>query len=325
MHFGQLRHSGHGNVRMLFLHFQLLYNIADVMFSWFSLASFYLATTVIMTLVGTPVPARDYHGWPFGDTLTPFINVVIRYVYVAFLILQFILALGNRPKGSRHGYKWSFIVFGTIQAYVIVLTSYLVCRGFSSNTLEDHVPLQDGTFVGGLTSIAGLILLALLTIYGINFFASFLYLDAWHMFHSFPQYLVFMSTYTNILMVYAFNNWHDVSWGTKGSDVVEMLPSAHIIKSCGSDVVFEEVEREQEDLDSNFENAMKRALAPPIEDRKKLETDPQDSYKAFRTGLVYSWLLSNILLIITVTTDDFGYMGVEVCLMARVLRSCADY
>jgi chitin synthase len=229
MHFGRLYGSGHGVIRLFFLHIQLIYNVTQVIFTWFSLASYYLTTTVIMTLVGTSQPKADYHGWPFGDKATPIVNVIIGYIYVAFLVLQFILALGNRPKGSRKSYLASFYVFGAIQAYILVLTTYLVYRAFSTKPIEDQISLESGkaffdSFFGGKTGVAGLILIALITIYGLNFIASFLYLDPWHMFHSFPQYLVLMSTYINVLMVYAFNNWHDVSWGTKGSDVAESLP-----------------------------------------------------------------------------------------------------
>lgn len=35
---------------------------------------------------------------------------------------------------------------------------------------------------------------------------------------SFLQYLVLVPSYINILMVYAFCNLHDVSWGTKGDN-----------------------------------------------------------------------------------------------------------
>ncbi|KAF1849071.1 glycosyltransferase family 2 protein [Cucurbitaria berberidis CBS 394.84] len=314
MHFSRLYSSGHGIIRLMFLHIQLAYNIANVVFTWFSLASYYLTTTVIMDLVGTPQPLAQYHGWPFGDKVTPILNHVIAYIYVAFLILQFILALGNRPKGSRHSYMASFIVFGVIQAYILVLTTYLVYRAFSTKPIEDQISFESGkaffdSFFGGKTGVAGLILIALITIYGLNFVASFLYLDPWHMFHSFPQYLVLMSTYINVLMVYAFNNWHDVSWGTKGSDVAESLPSANVVK--GEAAVVEEEIVEQEDIDEKFEKVVKRALTPSKSgDGKPAVKDTEDSYKSFRTGLVYSWLLSNILLIIGVTSDDFKTIGV---------------
>merc|ERR1712014_453657 len=51
----------------------------------------------------------------------------------------------------------------------------------------------------------GIILIALAATFGLYFVASFLYLDPWHMFTSFPQYLLCMTSYINILMVYAFS------------------------------------------------------------------------------------------------------------------------
>ncbi|SCO82637.1 probable chitin synthase class III, family I [Fusarium oxysporum] len=319
MHFGRIYRSGHSIIRQFFLHIQLIYNFFNVLFSWFSLASYYLTTTIIMQLVGTPQVLSEYHGWPFGDMATPIVNVLIKYIYIAFLVLQFVLALGNRPKGAQYSYIASFMVFGLIQLYLLVLTGYLVYRAFTSAPIEDQISIESGqafwkSFFGGQTGVAGLIIIALFTIYGLNYIASFIYLDPWHMFHSFPQYLVLMSTYINILMVYAFNNWHDVSWGTKGSDATEALPSASVVKSDkGQEAVVEEIEQEQEDIDSKFERVVWRALAPMSEMSKEAPEvkDVEDSYKSFRTGLVIMWLLCNIVLIVFVTTDDFSTLGVS--------------
>ncbi|KAJ2966053.1 hypothetical protein NQ176_g10326 [Zarea fungicola] len=317
MHFGRMYKSGHNIIRMIFLHIQLLYNIFNLIFTWFSLASYYLTTTVIMDLVGTPVvggaSGAEHHGWPFGDTATPLINALLKYLYLAFVILQFILALGNRPKGSKFTYIASYMVFGLIQTYILVLSGYLVARAFDT-PIEDQIKLDSGKdFVNSFFSgegAAGVILIALITIYGLYFLASFMYLDPWHMFHSFPYYLVLMSTYINILMVYAFNNWHDVSWGTKGSDSSEALPSAHITKGEKNEVVVEEIEKEQEDIDSQFEQTVRRALAPYKEVEEVEAKDVQDSYKSFRTGLVVCWLFSNIILVIVITSDNFNSFGI---------------
>jgi hypothetical protein len=35
---------------------------------------------------------------------------------------------------------------------------------------------------------------------------------------SFAQYLLLLPSYVNILLIYAFCNLHDVSWGTKGDN-----------------------------------------------------------------------------------------------------------
>ena len=117
MHFGRMYKSGHNIVRMFFLHIQLIYNIASVILAWFSLgtllflpssvvesadsqaASFWLTTSVIMDLVGTPSSQNNNQAFPFGPEATPIINTIIKYIYLGFVVLQFVLALGNRPKG----------------------------------------------------------------------------------------------------------------------------------------------------------------------------------------------------------------------------------
>lgn len=318
MHFSRVYRSAHSIVRMFWLHVQLVYNFVQVLLSWFSLASYYLTTYIIMDLVGTPVVQSEYHGWPFGDTATPIVNVLVKYIYLVTLVIQFILALGNRPKGSKFTYVASFIVFALIQGYIILLSFYLVYRALHGPLNEQFDTDSASAFfrsllgIGANTGVAGVILIALISIYGLNYLASFLYLDPWHMFHSFPQYLLMASTYINILMVYAFNNWHDVSWGTKGSDDSGGLPSAHVTMDKKAGAVVEELKKDQQDIDALFKDTVYRALAPMntvLEIEKK---DTEDSYKSFRTGLVISWIISNMVLIVFVTSDDFASLGVEV-------------
>jgi chitin synthase len=184
--------------------------------------------------------------WPFGNTATPIVNTVVEYLYLAFVLLQFILALGNRPKGSRWSYIVSFCFFGLVQVYVIIDSIYLVVNAFSNGlgfAGKDADEIAQSFFSSGGTSI---ILVALAATFGLYYVASFLYLDPWHMFTSFGQYLLLMSSYINILMVYAFSNWHDVSWGTKGSDKADALPSAQTTKGKdGKTNVIEELDLAQ--------------------------------------------------------------------------------
>lgn len=298
---------------MFFLHVQLLYNMFTVFMTWFMLASFWLTTSVIMDLVGQPSEGRN--GWPFGNTATPIINTILKYLYLAFLITQFILALGNRPKGSRLTYVISFFVFGIINAYIIVLSMYLAVRGISSAHIDTgNVDDFFKSFFGSDSSASGgIIIIALAATFGLYFVASFLYLDPWHMFTSFGQYLLLMSSYINILMVYAFSNWHDVSWGTKGSDKADALPSAQTTKLDGKAAVIEEIDRPQEDIDSQFEATVKRALEPfkeTIEDEKKTL---EDSYKSFRTKLLICWVFCNAILVVLITSDSVDRFGFGVC------------
>lgn len=121
MHFGRIYRSGHSIVRLFFLHLQMIYNVIQLIMTWFSLgmpcsiaatciylftlilcrftASYWLTSSVIMDLVGTPSSHNGNKGWPFGDDASPIVNNFIKYGYLWVLALQFILALGNRPKG----------------------------------------------------------------------------------------------------------------------------------------------------------------------------------------------------------------------------------
>lgn len=290
-----------------------------VFLSWFMLASFWLTTTVIMDLVGEPTVGTDatteHHAWPFGDTATPIINTILKYLYLAFLAVQFILALGNRPKGSKITYIISFMVFGIIQVYLIVLSMYLVVRAFTTTDSSENIKTDSvvdffSSFFGSSSDGgAGIIILALAATYGLYFVASFMYLDPWHMFTSFGPYLLLQSSYTNILMVYSFSNWHDVSWGTKGSDKAEALPSAITTKVEGKAAVIEEIDRPQEDIDSQFEATVKRALKPFVAEIEDESKNLEDSYKSFRTKLLISWIFSNGLLAVLITSDSFDNFG----------------
>ncbi|KAF2262752.1 chitin synthase G [Lojkania enalia] len=309
MHFGRLYKSGHNIIRMFFFHIQMIYNMFTTILAWFALASFWLTTSVIMDLVGSRNEDTGRHAWPFGDKVTPIVNTVLKYGYLAFLGLQFILALGNRPKGSRWSYMTSFFVFGLIQFYIIVLSMYLVVQAFTSpNTVElDTDNLAESLFS---SDGVGIIIIALASTFGLYFIASFLYLDPWHMFTSFPQYLLIMSSYVNILNVYAFSNWHDVSWGTKGADKADALPSAKTEKAGdGKHTVIEEPELAQSDIDSQFEATVKRALAPYVPPVENTEKTLEDSYKSFRTHLTTAWIFSNALLAVLITQDNFNKFG----------------
>lgn len=209
------------------------------------------------------------------------------------------------------------MVFGVIQLYIIILSMYLVVKAFSSNSGETQIDTHDGasqflkTFFN-FTS-PGLIIIAIVATYGLYFIASFLYMDPWHMFTSFPQYLLIMSSYTNILNIYAFSNWHDVSWGTKGSDKADALPSAAITKATdGKAAVIEEPDKPQADIDSAFELTVKKALEPfkepVVAERKTLE----DSYKSFRTRLVTAWIFSNALLVVGISSSTFTSFSLNV-------------
>ena len=114
------------------------------------------------------------------------------------------------------------------------------------------------------------------------------------MFSSFLQYLCLAPSFTNVLNVYAFCNLHDVSWGTKGSDKAEALPSVSSSKMKNEEAaVVQDTERVQEDLDAVFKETVTRAVTKV--DVKDVPEKPSmdDQNRTFRTRLVGFWMLSN--------------------------------
>jgi len=321
LHFGRMYKSGHNILRMFFFHIQLIYNTFQTILAWFALASFWLTTAVIMNLVGTPTPNK--RAWPFGNDVTPIFNTILQYLYLAFLGLQFILAFGNRPKGSKWSYLVSFCVFGLIQFYIVILSIYLVVQAFTNPQSQKLDTSSPEKFAESFFSSdgVGIIIIALAATFGLYYVASFLYMDPWHMFTSFPQYLLIMSSYVNILNVYAFSNWHDVSWGTKGSDKADALPSAKTEKGAdGKHNVIEEPDLPQADIDSQFEATVKRALAPYVPPVEQNEKTLEDSYKSFRTHLCTAWIGSNALLAVAITQESFTQFGFSSNASARTMQ-----
>ncbi len=140
------------------------------------------------------------------------------------------------------------------------------------------------------------------------------------MFTSYPQYLFVASSYANILNVYAFSNWHDVSWGAKHGkkpETADYLPSASTRATTGrSGAVIEEMDQLQGHIDEQFESMVKRALKPYSPDKIDKERPTiAESFKIFRTRLVTVYLFSNFMLCIFVMNDIFDSLKFLVSLI----------
>lgn len=213
---------------------------------------------------------------------------------------------------SRLPYTLSFIYFSIVQAYVLVLSFYLVKNAFTGGTLDFSMSNGLHAFLTSFFSStgAGIVLIALVSTYGVYWTASLLYMDPWHMVTSSWAYFFGMTSAINVLMVYAFCNWHDVSWGTKGSDKGDALPAAQTKKDDAKSNFIEEVDKPQADIDSQFESTVKRALAPYMEPPGKEDKNMDDSYKAFRTNLVLLWIFSNLVVVLCITSENLSRLCV---------------
>lgn len=119
--------SGHNITRLAVLHLQLFYNLLNLLLGWFSVAAFLLTTFTINSIASDPPPDTPVDGFPFGAA-SPVVNSVVQIVYLITIVVQFILAIGSRPRNHRIAYLVSFVIFAVIQLYMLLNIVYLLKR-----------------------------------------------------------------------------------------------------------------------------------------------------------------------------------------------------
>lgn len=162
----------------------------------------------------------------------------------------------------------------------------------------DDVNDEDGFNIDQLfkNEVFYTLIVSVMSTFGIWLIASVLMFDPWHMVTSLVQYMLLTPTYTNVLNVYAFCNTHDVSWGTKGDDKVEKLPSVNTKDGQGKTDLPDEG-----DLNAQYQREVtlfsvkhKEVKAPPS--AAQLQEKQMDYYRGVRTGVVLIWMITNFAL-----------------------------
>ncbi|KAF5712132.1 chitin synthase 2 [Fusarium globosum] len=278
VHFKQIWFTDHTLARKILLHMEFLYQFIQLMFTFFSLANFYL--TFYFVAGGLTDPKVD----PFGHNIATVIFHILRYACVLLISTQFILSLGNRPQGSKKLYLISMIIYSIIMVYTTFATFYIIIHQLTS---KDKIQMGDNVFTNMIVSILSTI--------GMYFIMSIMYLDPWHMITSSAQYFILLPSYICTLQVYAFCNTHDVTWGTKGDNVMKTDLGGAVGKG---ETVELDMPSEQLDIDSGYDEALRN-----LRDRLEVPESPpsesqlqEDYYKSVRTYLVLTWMIGNGIL-----------------------------
>ncbi|KAK2747944.1 Chitin synthase, class 1 [Myotisia sp. PD_48] len=298
-HFYQIWRSNHSATRKFMLLIEFIYQTINMLFAWFAIGNFFLVFRILTASLGSP----DLLG-NAGNIL----GVVFEWLYLATLVTCFILALGNRPQGSNKFYMTMVFFWGGIMIYLTFAAIFVTVKSIQAE-------VQDGDFSFS-TIFKNMqffsIFVSLLATYVFWFLASILFFDPWHMFtcsynpmmllnlltvitNQFLQYILLTPTYINVLNIYAFCNTHDITWGTKGDDKPEKLPSATLKPGGKVDV---EIPQDDGDLNAQYETELARfASKPPKEVRAVSESEKQeDYYKGFRSSVVLVWIFCNFAL-----------------------------
>ncbi|KAI0553569.1 glycosyltransferase family 2 protein [Xylaria curta] len=283
VHFKQVWATDHTVARKVLLHIEFVYQFIQLLFTFFSLANYYLAFYFLCG--GLSDPKVD----PFGHNAAFWIFTILRYILILLTSIQFILSLGNRPQGAKKLYFASICTYSVIMIYTVFATIWIIVHTIRA---DGGIKVGSGAFTNLILSIASTV--------GLYFVMSFLYLDPWHLFTSSAQYFALLPGYICTLQVYAFCNTHDVTWGTKGDNVIK----TDLGGAVGSGGTVElEMPSEQLDIDSGYDEALRNLRdrvevpAPAISDAQLQE----DYYRSVRTYMVIIWLLANAILAMAVS------------------------
>ncbi|KAI0786713.1 glycosyltransferase family 2 protein [Abortiporus biennis] len=277
-HAGQILQSGHSIGRKCALMAETVYNIINLVASWFAIGNFYLFFVILTSSLESPA---------FKLQGIRYFNAVIQYCMAGIIIACFLFSMGNKPRSAQWKYKTCAIILAIFMCYMLVCAVLCAIQAAAS---------------GG--AVYRTMIFSIICTYGVYFSSSVLAFDPWHMFTSFIPYLLFSPTYTNILNVYAFANLDDISWGTKQDTIIEADLGA-VIQNSASQVEVE-VLADITDVNLMYEESLLNLKArKPVSDKKKekaltdaeREQTAKEYYAGVRTNVLLAWVLSNGVLL----------------------------
>ncbi|KAL1879045.1 hypothetical protein Plec18167_004342 [Paecilomyces lecythidis] len=281
-HFYQIWRSDHSFMRKFMLLIEFIYQSINMLFAWFAIGNFFLVFHILTTYLGS----NDLLG-----TVGKVLGVVFEWLYLATLVTCFVLALGNRPQGSNKFYMTMVYFWVFIMIYLSFAAVFVTVKSIQHELAEKSFEFSDLFTNKEFFSI----IVSLASTYVMWFIASLLFFDPWHMFTCFIQYILLTPTYINVLNIYAFCNTHDITWGTKGDDKAEKLPSANVKPGGKVDV---NIPQDDGDLNAQYDAELAVfAQKPPKEVRTvSPEEKQEDYYKGFRSAVVLVWVFCNFAL-----------------------------
>ncbi|KAF6754281.1 chitin synthase 2 [Ephemerocybe angulata] len=296
--------SGQNFFRKIILQIEFIYNAINLLFTWTSLANFYLA---FFFLVSSATAEGDDNAFNFLQRgAGKIVFDIFLNIYIGLLFVVLVCSLGNRPQGSKWTYSVAMVLFGLCN----IVTMW--CAGYTVYLAVPHTVADWKNFPELFRTNKTLqdITIAVLATYGMYFISSFMHFEPWHMFTSFIQYMFLLPSYVNILMMYAMCNLHDVTWGTKGDNgAAKDLGSAKKVKGDdGKEMMEVELPTAKEDVEQLWQASKASLRIKPVEEKEHRDaaTKQTDHDRNSRTNVVLAWVGSNMVLILVFTSQAFN-------------------
>lgn len=291
VHFPKVWRSSHSFGRKFFLHIEFFYQFISLVVSWFSIGSYFLVFRILTTALGS----SDL-GFAPGNVL----SVVFLWLYLASIVTTFVLSFGNKPKGTEKFYIVIVLFFAILMCYMIFAAIFMAVKSVQA-ILEEHKSITVKLFFQN-SQFRDLVV-ATSSTYALYFISSFLYLEPWHMFTSFLQYLLLSPAYVNVLNIYAFCNIDDVSWGTKGDTGAKDLGLAKVREDGTFDVNIPVL---AEEINQSYLDQLEKIKKSEEVSSGGHKTSNEDYYAFVRSMTVLVWMFSNFL-IIAVVLETGGF------------------
>ncbi|CAI5760414.1 unnamed protein product [Candida verbasci] len=275
----------HSISRKIGLYIEFVYQLVSLVFSFFSISNFYLT---FYFLTGSLVSYKS-----LGNRGGFWIFTLFNYLCICVLTSLFIVSIGNRPHASKNIFKILIILLTVCALYALIVGFVFVF-----NTIHQFGMGDTSTYV--LVSIV----VSLLSTYGLYTIMSILYLDPWHILTCSLQYFLMIPSYTCTLQIFAFCNTHDVSWGTKGdNNPKEDKSNQYIIEKNDKgefEAIVVDINIDEVYLETLYNIRAKRS-SKKISSAQKVKTplDGDDYAKDVRTRVVLTWMVANLIFIMT--------------------------
>lgn len=282
VHFGKIWTSGQRVGRKILLTIEIFYMGFQTLVSWFSLSSFFLVFRILTLSLSVTFP--DISAFNY-------LAVIFLWIYGFSVLATFILALGNRPMGTHTFYFVVFVFFAILMIYTIFAAIYLTV-----NTIQTIVADKATITFKNLLSNSQFrdLVVSMGSTYVLYILSSIAYLQPWHVFTSFVQYLLISPSYINVLNIYAFSNLHDITWGTKGAVKGTFLGKVET-KTDGT--VQTEIPINAREIETNFRlyNDMLAVKEEELKVAKPQNSDEakQSYYATVRSLVLILWISSN--------------------------------
>ncbi|KAJ3415247.1 Chitin synthase, class 2 [Chytridiales sp. JEL 0842] len=303
--------SAHSTKRKIALYVEFFYNFVNLCFSWFNISSLYLSfyflfnpannpNTCITSFINRDQPNNGQDPfYPAG----PVVFDVLRNVYLACIVATFMASLGNKPDAGRRLYYSIAIIFGLLMGFMLFMGAWSIKVSVAAYNTDLSGGKTSGfaDFVSKTPLFRDLVISTVST-FGLYLVSSIMFLDPWHCFTCILQYVFMIPSFVNILMVYAFCNIHDVSWGTRDTEPAKSLGDVVTTKNAkGETVANVALPADDQDADAQWEELKKLVATESKGLRRRKDngapkTGDDDFFKQFRTNVLLAWLASNGIL-----------------------------